>query len=187
MRTLSLFVLLLIASSFCPSLQAKEKIRSKSPDGHFALRIHVPEKGGEEVEIGIIDLRTKKTLLELEAPRGYEDNAKLVWSNDSRRVAYFNPHHRGGDTEVYFRDGSSFVEVAFPVMPEMRFPRTPAPEENDKMITSLIQPVRWLPSGSLFISHLHENLASGSAANDVIIGFDKNNRASVRKVTRGHP
>jgi hypothetical protein len=179
----------LIGICFAPSLQAKEKIRFKSPDGHFALRIRLPEKGGDETEmqIGIIDLRTKKTLLELEGRRGYVDDAKLVWSSDARRVAYYNPHHRGGETEVYFRDGSSFVAVELPEMPEMRFPRTPAPDENDKMITCEIQPVRWLPSGSLFISHLHEGLASGSAANDVIIGFDKNNRASVRKATRSHP
>ena len=57
MRTISTFAVILIATCLVPSLEAKDVIKDKSPDGQFALRIH---KGEEGWEAAIVDVRTKK-------------------------------------------------------------------------------------------------------------------------------
>jgi len=70
--------------------------------GKFALRI---TKGEEDWEAAIIDVRTKKTVADLEVYGSYAKEARLVWSQDSQRAAYFSPDRRGGLTTVYFRNG----------------------------------------------------------------------------------
>ena len=94
MKTLSLFTLVLIASCLTPSLQAKDIIMDKSPDGNFALRIQLPKEAGDQPKVGMINLLTQEAVLELDCHRCYEDNAKpkLLWFSDSQRVAYYTPH-----------------------------------------------------------------------------------------------
>jgi YtkA-like len=175
MKTLSLFTLVLIASCLTPSLEAEDIIRDKSPDGNFALRIHLPK------ELSIINLLTKERVLELDCNcRGYEDNAKLVWFSDSQRVACYVPHQHGGGTQVYFRRGSSFEEVQLPSIPNLTFPRKGLPDEQ--ALTSISEPIRWLESGALVLRQEGEKLVSGSAAQKVIIGFDKHGHGSVLEV-----
>jgi hypothetical protein len=175
MKTLSLFTLVLIATCLTPSLQAKDIIMDKSPDGNFALRIHLPK------ELSIINLLTKERVLELDCNcRGYEDNAKLVWFSDSQRVACYVPHQHGGGTQVYFRRGSSFEEVQLPSIPNLPFPRKGLPDEQ--ALTSISEPIRWLESGALVLHQEQEKLVAGSAAQKVTIGFDKHGQGSVLNV-----
>src|SRR6266568_7616522 len=97
----------LTASCFTPLLEAEEVIKDKSPNGKFALRLTHGEEGWDTA---IIDAKTKKKVVDLEvvATSGdrerlawvarvdtfriedYAKDARLVWSNDSQRVAYFN-------------------------------------------------------------------------------------------------
>jgi hypothetical protein len=175
MKMLSAFVLTFIASCLTPSLEAEDIIRDKSPDGNFALRIHLPK------ELSIINLLTKERVLELDCNcRGYEDNAKLVWFSDSQRVACYVPHQHGGGTQVYFRRGSSFEEVQLPSIPNLPFPRKGLPD--DQAIMSISEPIRWLESGALVLHQEKEKLVAGSAAQKVTIGFDKDGHGSVLKV-----
>jgi hypothetical protein len=113
MRTIALLASILVATSFVLSLKAEEIIKDKSPDGNFALQLI---QGNDGWDAAIVELPTKKKLTEPEAAR----DVKLVWSKDSRRVAYFNPHRTGmlpGTMRIYFRSGLKFEEVALPEIP----------------------------------------------------------------------
>jgi hypothetical protein len=164
-----------------------EVIDCPSPDGKFALR-RADEKSAEGAsgyaEVGIIERSTQKVVLDLEEiGHPYVNSAKLVWSNDSKRVAFFYPSRRGGWTVVYFRNGSAFDEVRLPELPSPKFPRKAPAEVFDKTVGILIEPIRWLKSGSLLLHQEIDQDYSGSAANKIIIGFDAHRRASVEKVT----
>ena len=111
MRTIALLGPILIVMGVIPSLEAKDVIKDKSPDGKFALQIH---KGEEGWEAAIINLRTKEAVADLDVYGNYVEDMRLLWSKNSNRVAHFEPDRRGGTTYIYFRDGSKFEQVEFP-------------------------------------------------------------------------
>jgi hypothetical protein len=94
----------LIANCFVSSLNAEEMIKNRSPDGKFALRLIHGEEGWET---SIVELPSRKTIIDLEVVatlgdherrawvasvdtfriEDYAKDAKLVWSNDSQHVA----------------------------------------------------------------------------------------------------
>src|SRR5438034_11836344 len=103
-------------------LQAAAEIKCTSPDGKFALRMARAEE-----KMSIIDKKSQKVVQELEwTGNSYENDAKLVWSADSKRVVYVRPWRRGVDLYVYSRKGNSFEPVALPedmpqpVLPDRR-------------------------------------------------------------------
>src|SRR2546430_3879986 len=124
MRTISALAVILIGNCLVPSLQAKDIIMDKSPDGNFALRIHPPKEAGDQPKVGMINLLTEEAVLELDCHRCYENSAKpkLVWFSDSQRVAYYTPHPDGGYTQGYFRRSSSLEERQLPSIPNLPFP-----------------------------------------------------------------
>src|SRR5437763_7301086 len=182
MRTISALTVILIGNCLVPSLQAKDIIMDKSPDGNFALRIQLPKEAGDQPKVGMINLPTEEAVLELDCHRCYEGNAKprLLWFSDSQRVAYYTPHPDGGYTSVYFRRGSSFEEVQLPTIPNLPFPRRGPPDEQ--ALTSISEPIRWLKSGALVLHEEQDKLLAGNAAQKVTIGFDKHGHGSVLKV-----
>ena len=182
MKTLSLFALVLIACCLTPSLQAKNIIMDKSPDGNFALRIQLPKEAGDQPKVGMINLLTQEAVLELDCHHCYERNAKprLLWFSDSQRVAYYTQHPHGGYTGVFFRRGSSFEEVQLPTIPNLKFPRKGSVDEQ--AITKISEPKRWLGSGALVLHQEQEKLVAGSADQEVTLGFDKHGHGSVLKV-----
>jgi len=186
MRIIALLASILVATSLVPSLEAKDVIKDKSPDGKFALRIR---KGEEDWEAAIIDLRTKKALLDLDVYGNYVEGTRLVWSRDSKRVAHFEPDRRGGTTHIYFRNGSKFEEVPFPSgeVPECHGNLTA--EEAKKFVKTIEgteSPKAWLKSGALVIavdeSWITED-GGGSCSQTVTIAFDPNRKAFVQSVT----
>jgi hypothetical protein len=114
-KTMSAVAVILILNCLVPSLEAKDIVRDKSPDGKFALRFTKMEEGGGAA---IIDLKSKDDVVGLEVYQNQTDlfikQGHLIWSKDSQRVAYFEPDRRGGSTTVYFRIGSEFKEVSIP-------------------------------------------------------------------------
>lgn len=182
MRTISALVVILIATCLMPSLEAKDIIMDKSPDGNFALGIRLPKEAGDQPKVGMINLPTEEAVLELDCHRCYEGNVKprLLWFSDSQRVAYYTQHPHGGYTQVYFRRDSSFEEVQLPTIPNLKFPREAPPDEQT--ITSISEPIQWLESGALVLHQEQEKLVAGSAAQEVTIGFDKHGHGSVLKV-----
>ena len=103
-----------------PSLEAKDIIRDKSPDGKFALRITKDDMGGSAAIIGLKD---KGLVATLETYQNYIEEAHLVWSKDSQRVAYFEPDRKGGSTTAYFWEGSEFKNRSLTVILPVIFPR----------------------------------------------------------------
>ena len=127
MRTIALLASILVATSFLPSLKAEEIIKDKSPDGKFALRMTHGEEGWDTE---ILETATKKKVIDLESVavsgdkdrivsmsdssepvERYGNEAMLIWSRDSQRVAYYNLDRRDRTMSVYFGNGSSFEEV----------------------------------------------------------------------------
>jgi hypothetical protein len=155
---------------------SREVIKDKSPDGKFALRLTPGEKGWETA---IIDAQTKKKIVDLESVaisgdkervlwassvdtfriEDYAKDARLLWSNDSQRVAYFNEergayssaeNQRSRTTSVYFRNGDRFVEIPLP-----EFTRCDEIKDEDPKYLSTVwcqvTPRGWSDSGSLFV------------------------------------
>jgi hypothetical protein len=101
--------LMLVFAFFPTVLQAAgAEIKCTSPDGKFALRMARAEE-----KMSIIDRKSQKVMQELEWTGNSDENdAKLVWSADSKRVVYVRPWRRGVDLYVYLRNGNSFKPVA---------------------------------------------------------------------------
>jgi hypothetical protein len=184
MKTFSISCALLLTSALY--LTAGEHIYCKSPDGKFALRIW---KGEEGWEAAIVDVRTKKSVVDLDVYGNYVEGARLVWSKDSKRVAHFEPDRRGGTTHIYFRNGSKFEEVPFPSgeVPECHGNLTA--EEAKKFVKTTDateSPKAWLRSGALVIAVDQSWITKdggGSCSQTVTIAFDANRKAFVQSVT----
>ena len=185
MKLIAAFGALLIVSS----LQAGDKdiIRDKSPDGKFALRISKDEGGGSAA---IIDIKSKDEVVTLEIYQNYTEEAHLVWSKDSQRVAYFEPDRKGGSTTVYFRKGSIFEEVSLPEIPECANPAKQG-ETRVKRGETTISPQKWSSSDTLVLRVLladlmekGENQRVQTCTQIVTVVFDSNHKASVQSVKR---
>lgn len=193
MRNIIRFVIgfILVTACVIPSLEAKDIIRDKSPDGKCALRFRKDDKGVWEA--AIINLNGKGEEVGLEIYQNTIEGAHLVWSKDSQRVAYFEPDRRGGSTTVYFRKGSEFEEVSIPYGdPYDNFPAcwdNHAEKRGDtavKNIEATTHPVKWLPSGELVLAvhftRLMESDTTRSCAAEVTVAFDSAHKASVKSV-----
>ena len=165
----------------------KGVIKDKSPDGKFALRIWKGEEGWEAV---IVDVRTKKSVLDLDVYGNSVEDMRLLWSKDSQRVAHFEPDRRGGTTHIYFRNGSQFEEVQFPSAELGECHGDLTAEEKKEFVKTTEateSPKQWLKSGAFVVvideSWLTEGGNEHHCSETVTITFDANHKASVRKVT----
>lgn len=119
---LRLFCVILILP-ICDVLGDEEVIKSQSPDGKFALPL-ASAVGGSAASI--IDTKSHAAVLDknefgeeilhvsTEVPNS-DGETKLVWSADSKRVAYcYHEHNRnnsGTNVEVFIWNGSKFEQV----------------------------------------------------------------------------
>ena len=184
-KTMSAVAVILIVNCLVPSLEAKDIIRDKSPDGKFALRITEEDAGRGAA---IINLKSKDDVVGLEIYQNFTEEARLVWSKDSQRVAYFEPDRRGGSTTVYFRKDSEFEEVSIPYGDPYDFHACedhPAGYVKDVEVTS--RPVKWLRSGELVLAVHFEWLiergatqATQGCGQTITIAFDSDHKASVK-------
>jgi hypothetical protein len=180
MRTIALLASILIATSFVPLLEAEETIKDKSPDGKFALVI----SGNEYYpEAALIELGTKRKLVDLGSVGFYRHDTKLVWSADSQRVACFTPNH-AERTTVYFRNGSNFEQAALPEIP--RCGEAKGTDSRDVELVSLdLSPVRWLESGALIVAVKGEWKRSQKDSLEcdetVTIAFDAQHKGAIEK------
>jgi hypothetical protein len=191
MKTISLFAFILIRICLLPSLEAKDIIRDKSPDGKFALRITKEDQGWGAA---IISLKSKEDVVGLEIYQNFTEDAHLLWSRDSQRVAYFEPDRRGGSTTVYFRKGSEFEEVSLPYgdTPECD-EKPPEKDSGDsylKTVEATTRPVKWLHSGELVLEQhsdsLMESGATRGCGQTITIAFDANHKPSVQSAKRSN-
>jgi hypothetical protein len=169
MKTFSISCALLLSCSV--SLEAGERIVCKSPDGRFALRETFADTQPYHGDTAIVETGTHKVVAQLNTDQPPADKSKLVWSDDSRRLAYFR-EYESGSTRIFFRNGLTFDEIKLPELP-------PTPKTNgaDGDAKNRVEPIRWLKSGDLLL----QNRAGGRAALEITLGFDKDNRPVVRK------
>jgi len=178
----SFVVALLGICCLAGSLNAShEVITCKSPDGKFALRHVHAEQQPYTGDTMIIEVATGKTVAPLDSNWniGY---LKLLWSRDSQRVSYFAQNGDGYSTRVLFRNGSSFNESKLPELPSPQLPSKAAATEPDAHTTRRVEPTEWLKTGDLVLESEVLNDAWGRAASKITIGFDQENRASIRNV-----
>jgi hypothetical protein len=189
MKSFAVAAVIFISHFLVPSTEAKDTIRDKSPDGEFALEITKEDEGWAAA---IINVKTNQNVVGLDIYQNFTEEAHLVWSKDSERVAFFEPDRRGGSTTVYFRRGSSFDEVS---LAELDFPdcedKQREQDSNDKFvkaIESTTKPVRWLASGELILEqHFESEMESGATracGQTITISFDSAHKPSVKSVNR---
>ena len=164
-------------------LAAEEEIKYLSPDGRFALRIV------DEQKVELIEKASGEVMVDLgEAWHNPGQVSQiLVWSLDSKRVAYGNHGYKGGEVSVYFWDGSSFEQVALPEelpSPHIKFPKDCGAVKN---YGGAATPLRWLKSGELELSSDLMMLCRGSGATCTgelrfTLAFDEQHHASAKKV-----
>jgi hypothetical protein len=164
-------------------LGAEEEIKYPSPDGKFALRITDPTEGGGG-KIALI----KKTSGEIMIDLGTASCSQvLVWSPDSKWVAYGTRADKEGEVSVYFSNGSTFQEVPLP--DDLPFPNIKFRKDVGSLrhYGAWLTPLRWLKPGELELSNevLMLDRDSGADYTGVLqftLAFDTKHHASVKKV-----
>ena len=169
-----------------------EQIKCQSPDGKFAMLLTHDAEGGYKAQL--VEVSSHKPVVELATNVAYPPvkDCKLVWSPDSKRVAFFEANRRGGDTTVYFRNDAGFTESA---LPELAMDSCATAAEKKelkaqgvlKFIEGNTTPKQWLKSGALVVVN-----DQGWETNDgnlrgctqtVTIAFDVKHKASIARVT----
>jgi hypothetical protein len=182
----------------CPSVMAEEEVKYQSPDGRFALRIVQPKDDEYHPMVDLIEKGSGNPLVNLhdssESDAFDPSECVLVWSADSKRVAYgFRANPPGArmvelGTLVCFWNGSGFDKVFLPEnlpQPDIKFPKGNG--GNVKPYGGGVRPLRWLRSGDLEISNEEMMLSreDGKSYTGVLkftISFDAQHYASVKKV-----
>jgi hypothetical protein len=176
-------------SVFCvvATVQAEDEdiVKDKSPDGKFELQITQEAEGWSAA---IVDRKSKEHVVKLDIYQNFTKTARLLWSKDSKRVAYFEPDRRGGGTTVYFREGSEWKEVSLPGFPSCE-DKSAEKNSGDKYLKYLeetTRPVKWLSSGELVLAVRHEwEMESGAThrcGQTITIAFDANHEPSIKSV-----
>jgi len=166
-------------------LAAEEEIKYPSPDGKFALRITNGEGFGEG-KGELIEKATSKVIVGLGVPWRTQ---VLVWSPDSKRVAYANRGDKWGEVKVYFWNGTTFEEASLPEdlpSPDIKLPKDCGAVKN---YGGSATPVRWLRSGDLELSSDlmmlgRESGATCTAEVRFTLAFDAQHHASVKKIEK---
>jgi hypothetical protein len=189
MRSITVLAVILVGNFLVQSIKAKDIIRDKSPDGKFALEIIKEDEGWAAA---IVNVKTNENVVGLDVYQNFTEDAHLVWSKDSQRVAYFEPDRRGGSTTVYFRKESGFEEVSllevdFPDCEEKQAEQD-TNDKNLKTIEATTSPVKWLSSGELVLEQHFESEMESGATRDcrqtITMAFDSTHKPSVKSAKR---
>ena len=162
-------------------------VRFASPDGRFALRV-------ADLKVDLIETTTGKVIVDLGTlwinrdDESDREHPVLVWSGDSKWVAYGTRTFASGSTTVYFWDGSAFKELALPAkLPE---PKIKARKGNGgvKLKGYAVEPLKWINPGELELSSklMGEGRDIGfhyTGSIVITVTFDARHRASVKKIT----
>jgi tetratricopeptide (TPR) repeat protein len=157
---------------------AGEIIKDRSPDGRFALQLSADQ---DAFELGLIDLGTDKELVSLASLGSpYANHSHLIWSPDSKRVAYTDDSRRGGYTTVYQQKGDGFEDVKLPELPDCEA------KHVQKVYEASLSAERW-PNASTLVLLKRSGWTTEDGGDDeceksVTITFDAKGKASIQKV-----
>lgn len=178
---------------------AAEAIKHLSPDGRFALRITQATDDEYHPTVELIEKHSGRVLVTLHSGKEDTDlfdasDAILVWSNDSKSVAYgFRANPPGARVAergalVCFWNGSGFDKVFLPEdlpVPDVKFPKGQG--ANVKPYGGGVRPLRWSKSGDLDLAS--EDMLFSRDDNKTYTGvlrftisFDAQHRPSVNSV-----
>lgn len=162
-------------------------IRFASPDGRFALRV-------TDLKVDLIETTTSKVMVDLGTlwinrdDESDREHPVLVWSGDSKWVAYGTRTFVSGSTTVYFWDGSAFKELALPAnLPEPKI--KPRKGDSDVKLKGYAEePLKWINPGELQLSSKLMGVGRDVGFHYtglivITVAFDASHRASVKKVT----
>jgi hypothetical protein len=142
-----LLPMLLLCSIVLPVGAEDEEppIRFPSPDGRFALRISWPADA-KEPKAELIEKASGTAIVDLGLP--YHRQV-MVWSADSKWLAYLNRGDKSGELSVYFWNGTGFENIQLPEdlpSPNIKFPKTTGGVKN---YGGAVEPLRWSKPGEL--------------------------------------
>lgn len=169
------------------SLKSGEEIKCQSPDGKFAMLLSDDSDG---YKVQLVEVSSRQPVVELAANVAYPPvkKCKLLWSPDSKRVAFFEANRRGGDTTVYFRNESGFEKKPLPEWPGCGETAKKDKDKTYKGLESNIAPKEWLKSGALVVVEVQgwETVSKElrSCTQTVTIAFDARHKASIQSVRR---
>ena len=174
-----LISLLIAVAQIRAETEPAEEIKYPSPDGRFALRI-----GNADHKVELIEKASGKVMIDLGDPWRRQ---VLVWSPDSKWVAYGNRGDRSGEVKVYVWNGSAFDEASLPEdlpSPDIKLPKDCGAVKN---YGGAVMPLRWLRSGDLQLSSdlmmlCRESGDTCTAEVRFALAFDAQHHASVKKV-----
>ena len=197
-RSLPSIVLACCLASPWLSLSAGEEIKYPSPDGRFAMRIAQTKDNEDHPTVELIEKDSGKVMLTLHDGSDTEifdaSQSVLVWSPDSKRVAYgFRANPPGARVEersvfVCFWNGSGFDKVFLPEnlpSPDIKYPKGKG--GSPKPYGGGVTPVKWLKSGDLEMSSddmmfSRDDNKSYTGVLRFMIAFDAQHHASVKNV-----
>jgi hypothetical protein len=171
--------------------QDTSAVKFASPDGHFALRVAgLPLYGPGAAKVDLIETTSGKVVLDLGTLWIDREEPKLVWSSDSKWLAYATRTSTSGSgwPTVYFWDGSAFKELTLPAnLPEPKI----KPRKGDsgvKLKGYAEEPLKWIKPGELQLSSKLMGIGRDVGYNYtgsilITVAFDAHHRATVKKVT----
>jgi hypothetical protein len=171
--------------------QDTSDVKFASPDGRFALRVaSLPMYGPQAAKVDLIETTSGKVMVDLGTLWIDREEPKLVWSSDSKWVAYATRTSTGGsgDPTVYFWDQSVFKELALPAnLPEPKI--KPRKGDSDVKLKGYAEePLKWVAPGELQLSSKLMGIGRDVGYNYtgsilITVAFDAHHRATVKKVT----
>jgi hypothetical protein len=191
MRTLSSLLLLLVLAG---PLSADEHDLTKSfdsPDGRFVLKASVPDQTAEEAKFEVVEKASGKVVGDLGTEyASLMSHMNVVWSADSKRLAYRGSGQREWSTNVFFWDGAEFKFIPLPEelpSPDIKFRKDET--GGVKNYGGGNEPVRWLKSGDLELVSKETQMARDSgrtytASMTITIHFDGQQHASVKSTSK---
>jgi hypothetical protein len=177
----ALLICSLVAAAFAED--EKPSIKFPSPDKRFALRI-TPMRAGEEEKVEIIEKASGKAILDLGMPAKEQ---KLVWSADSKWVAYSKLWTKDSELSVYFWNGTAFENIDVPEDLPSADPDVPDSAGAVKNYGGATQPLRWLKPGELLLESQATMFGRDDDCSYVgtlrfTLSFDAQHHASIRNV-----
>jgi hypothetical protein len=181
-----------ITLASAPALAGEPIVKDLSPDGRFALRIIESKQDGTPPTVEIIERKSGKVAGALATEYFEATHNSLLWSADSKRVAFATHGQKEGEVSVLFWNAatSKFEDVELPEelpIPDIKFPKND--NGSVKNYGGTPKPVRWLKSGDLLMSKdsIMMSRDSGATYTGTItftFVFDKARHATIHSVSK---